>query len=251
MTNNSCVFHPHNFAAVQCSNCARGLCPACDHRVKGFPFCADCIVSGVELLRLHQQNSRSKTKSARQVSPIVSAVLSLFCPGLGAAYNGQTAKAIVHFAFFVSLFQMAIMTNGMALFVLGFLGMWLFAAVDAWRMARLIRAGIKSGAAEDLWMQKLIAKPLVWAIAFIALGTMFFLHTSFGFRIPARQILPIFLVGLGVYWIVGYFKAKKEPAEKYDFGARHAQGNFPTAPSFAATDEFPTVVSQQASRLHR
>jgi hypothetical protein len=247
---NSCAFHPSNFAAVQCNGCGRGLCPACDHRVRGFPFCADCIVSGVELLRVQQQNPSSGT-TGRQISPIISAVLSLFCPGLGAAYNGQTAKAIIHFAFFVSLFQMAIMTNGMPLFVLGFLGMWLFAAVDAWRMARLIRAGLKAGAAEDLWMQKLIAKPLVWAIAFIALGTMFFLHTTLGFRLPIREALPLLLVGFGVYWLIGYFKGKKEPKEEYDFSARVVRGNFPTATSPAATDEFPTVVSNQASRYPR
>ncbi|HEX9929812.1 MAG TPA: hypothetical protein VGB02_14860 [Pyrinomonadaceae bacterium] len=248
---NSCAFHPHNFAAVQCNSCGRGLCPACDHRVKGFPFCADCIVSGVELLRLHQQNQGAGV-GERKISPIISAVLSLFCPGLGAAYNGQTAKAIVHFAFFVSLFQMAILTNGMAIFVFGFLGMWLFAAVDAWRMARLIRGGLKSGAAEDLWMQKLIAKPLVWAIAFITLGTMFFLHTTLGFRLPVRELLPLLLVGLGVYWLIGYFKAKKEPKEEYDFSARVVRGNFPTATNFnSATEEFPTVVSNQASRFQR
>jgi hypothetical protein len=248
---NSCAFHPHNFAAVQCNSCGRGLCPACDHRVKGFPFCADCIVSGVELLRLHQQNSGAGV-AERKISPVVSAVLSLFCPGLGAAYNGQTAKAIVHFAFFVSLFQMAILTNGMPVFVLGFLGMWLFAAVDAWRMSRLIRAGLKEGAAEDLWMQKLIAKPLVWAIAFIALGTMFFLSTTLGVRLPIREILPLLLIGLGVYWLIGYFKAKKEPKEEYDFSARVVRGNFPTATNFTTTtEEFPTVVSNQASRFQR
>ncbi|MDQ4120182.1 MAG: hypothetical protein M3209_01785 [Acidobacteriota bacterium] len=248
---NSCAYHPHNFAAVQCNSCGRGLCPACDHRVKGFPLCADCIVSGVELLRFHQQTPGTGS-AERKVSPVVSAVLSLFCPGLGAAYNGQTAKAIVHFAFFVSLFQMAILTNGMALFVFGFLGMWLFAAVDAWRMARLIRSGVKAGAAEDLWMQKLIAKPLVWAIAFIALGSMFFLHTTLGFRLPVRETLPLLLIGLGVYWLIGYFKAKREPKEEFDFGNKVIRGNFPTAAGLpSATDDFPTVVSNQASRFQR
>jgi hypothetical protein len=248
---NSCAFHPGNFAAVSCGNCGRSLCPACDHRIRGFPFCADCIVSGIELLRLHQHNPRA-TKS-RNLSPIIAAVLSLFCPGLGAAYNGQTAKAIVHFAFFVSLFQMAVLTN-LPLFVLGFLGVWLFAAVDAWRMARMIRAGLKAGAAEDLWMQKLLAKPLVWAIAFISLGTMFFLHTTIGFRFPVRQILPALLILLGVYWLIGYFKRRNEAGSESDAPfptGRVVRGNFPTASSFSG-DDFPTVVSSSpSSRMNR
>lgn len=208
---NSCAFHPGNFAVVQCNSCGRALCPACDHRIRGFPFCADCIVSGIELLRLHQQNPGTKQRAA---SPILATIFSLFCPGLGAAYNGQTAKAIVHFAFFVSFFQMAILTNGMPLFVLGFLGVWLFAAIDAARTARAIRMGLSNGTIEDLWMQKLIAKPIVWAIAFIGLGTLFFLHTTLGVRLPVQQALPILLVALGVYWVIGYFRRKREVVDE-------------------------------------
>ena len=37
------------------------------------------------------------------------ATLLSFVPGLGAAYNGQTSKAIVHFAIFASFFQMAVL----------------------------------------------------------------------------------------------------------------------------------------------
>ncbi|HZH34528.1 MAG TPA: hypothetical protein VEX64_06775 [Pyrinomonadaceae bacterium] len=240
---NSCAFHPNNFAAVQCNSCARALCPACDHRIRGFPFCADCIVSGIELLRSHQQSSGTKP---RQTSPVLATVLSLFCPGLGAAYNGQTAKAIVHFAFFVSLFQMAILTNGMALFVLGFLGIWLFAAVDAWRAARAIRAGLTNAAADDLWLQKITAKPLTWAIAFIGLGTMFFLHTTFGLRLPVREILPLALIVIGVYWLTGYFRRKRETGGEADFNPTVVRGHFPTTNSFQA-DDFPTVVSNPVS----
>ena len=53
-----------------------------------------------------------------------STLLSFICPGLGAAYNGQTIKALVYFAVFVGLFQMAVLTGGTPLFVFGFMGMW-------------------------------------------------------------------------------------------------------------------------------
>src|ERR1051326_124415 len=36
-----CSYHAKNPAVVQCNQCARGLCPACDHRVRGFRFCQD------------------------------------------------------------------------------------------------------------------------------------------------------------------------------------------------------------------
>jgi hypothetical protein len=111
-----CGYHAKNPAVVQCNQCARWLCPACDHRVRGFPFCQDCIVQGVELLR-HHSSSHPANILKRKSSPFVAALLS-FVPGLGAAYNGQTSKAIVHFAIFASFFQMAVVTQ-VALVALG------------------------------------------------------------------------------------------------------------------------------------
>ncbi|MDM7923150.1 MAG: hypothetical protein QUS14_12695, partial [Pyrinomonadaceae bacterium] len=54
MTN--CAYHSQNVAVVQCNGCGKALCPACDHRIKGFPYCQDCIVQGIDLLR-QQANS--------------------------------------------------------------------------------------------------------------------------------------------------------------------------------------------------
>ena len=137
-----CSYHAKNPAVVQCNQCARPLCPACDHRIRGFPFCQDCIVVGVELLQQQSQSPASRVITRRS-SPFVATLLS-FVPGLGAAYNGQTSKAIVHFAIFASFFQMAVLTQGVHFFVLGVLGTWLFAAVDACRTAQLMRAGLRS-----------------------------------------------------------------------------------------------------------
>ena len=132
----NCAYHSHNIATVSCNGCGKPLCAACDHRIKGFPYCQDCIVLGVDLLRNHYQSSNSSYVKA-QTSPFVALVLSFICPGLGAAYNGQTYKALIHFAVSVGLFQMAINLK-MPLFVFGVLGMWLYSAVDAWKTARLI-----------------------------------------------------------------------------------------------------------------
>ena len=78
-----CGYHAKNPAVVQCNQCARWLCPACDHRVRGFPFCQDCIVAGVELLRHHSSSSPTNILR-RKSSPFIATLLS-FVPGLGAA----------------------------------------------------------------------------------------------------------------------------------------------------------------------
>ena len=170
-----CSYHAKNPAVVQCNQCARWLCPACDHRVRGFPFCQDCIVAGVELLR--HTASRSPTNILRRKSSPFIATLLSFVPGLGAAYNGQTSKAIVHFAIFASFFQMAVVTQGMHFFVLGVIGTWLFSAVDACRTAQLMRAGLSPDAEDDVIARRLYGNPFAWGTTLIIIGTLFLLHT--------------------------------------------------------------------------
>src|SRR2546421_10491203 len=167
----NCSYHTRNAATVQCNQCARALCPACDHRIRGFPFCQDCIVAGVEMLRYQQSRTSDAEVIRRKTSPFIATFLSLFVPGLGAAYNGQTSKAIVHFAIFASFFQMAVVTDGVSFFVLGVIGTWLFAAVDACRTAQLLRAGVGAHAGEDAISRQLYGDPNAGGGTLVALGS--------------------------------------------------------------------------------
>src|ERR1041384_1903999 len=193
----NCSYHMKKPATVQCSQCARGLCPACDHRIRGFPFCQDCIVAGVEMLRYQRSATSDSNVIRRQTSPFIATFLSLFVPGLGAAYNGQTSKAIVHFAIFASFFQMAVVTDGVAFFVLGVGGTWLFAAVDACRTAQLTRAGLAPDAEEDAITRQLYGNPVAWGVTLLVLGGLFLAHTLLGVQFPVRRTLPVALVILG------------------------------------------------------
>lgn len=221
----NCAYHIHNAAVVNCNGCGKPLCSACDHRIKGFPFCQDCIVSGIELLRQHNQSSYAPFVK-RQTSPLIATFLSFVCPGLGAAYNGQTTKALIYFAVFAGLFQMAVLT-GMALFVLGFLGMWVFAALDAWRTAQAIRSGVTPNDAEDILVQRFSGNPKAWGIVLTVLGVSFFLQTFGNFRLLTRYILPVLLIGLGIYLLRQYvFKSGKTEQNRQDFSSRTDQPDF-------------------------
>jgi hypothetical protein len=206
----NCAYHSINTAVVNCNGCGKPLCPACDHRIKGFPFCQDCIVEGVEMLRQRSDNSNYVPFVKKKTSPVIATILSLICPGLGAAYNGQTSKAIVHFAIFIGLFQLAIL-SGMALFVLGFIGMWLFAALDSWRTAQLIRSGITPNGAEDIIVQRFADNPKLWGIVLLVIGGLFFFQTFFKSGKFFRAVLPVLLIALGFYLLREYvFKPKKK-----------------------------------------
>lgn len=235
----NCAYHGQNAATVNCNGCGKPLCPACDHRIKGFPFCQDCIVSGVELLRNYNQSSYAPVIK-RQTSPVVAALLSLICPGLGAAYNGQTSKALIYFAVFAGFFQMAVTTGGMPIFVLGFLGMWLFAALDSYRTARLLRSGVTPDAAEDIVAQRFAGSPKLWGVVLTLLGTSIFLQMFFDFRFLARAILPVALVGLGFYLLRDYvFKPKESEKNWTDFASETSAPTFAnvlTDASFRADD---------------
>lgn len=202
----NCAYHSKNPAAVECTLCTRALCTACDHRIRGFPYCQDCIVEGVELLQ-EQTHSNVIPNLRRNNSPLVALLLS-FVPGLGAAYNGQTSKAIVHFAIFASFFQLALVTQsvefGLPVYIAGFFGVWLFSAVDAYRTAQLLRAGLAPDTEQDVIARRLYGSPLAWGLTLMVLGTVFLVHSFIGIRLPIRQVLPVLLLLLGAYMLGDY-----------------------------------------------
>lgn len=212
-------------------------------------------MTGVELLRSRNQSSHVPYVK-RQVSPFIATVLSLVCPGLGAAYNGQTSKGLVHFAAFVGLFQLATM-GGAAIFVLGFIGVWLYAAVDSWRTAQLIRSGLTPDGAEDWIVQRFKGNPKVFGVVLTVLGVMFFLQRFLPMRSFMRAIVPVLLIGLGIYLLREYvFKKKAKETDWTDFSAHAAaprfagsigETNFRTG-DYGTEDEFETQVKSWKSR---
>jgi hypothetical protein len=204
----NCAYHSHNGATVNCNGCGKALCPACDHRIKGFPYCQDCIVSGIDLLR-QQSHSNYAPYVQKRSSPFLASLLSFICPGLGAAYNGQSTKALVHFAVFVGLFQMAVLT-GTPLFVLGFMGMWAFALVDSWRTAQAIRSGVTPDVAEDLLVKRFAGNPKLWGVVLVVLGATFVFQRLFNFGGFMRMFLPVLLIGLGAWILRGYIFRQKD-----------------------------------------
>ena len=239
-----CAYHTKNPAVVQCQRCARALCPACDHRIKGFPYCQECIVAGVSLLQ--QQQTQGPDAAARRTSPVAATFLSLIVPGLGAAYNGQTSKALVHFTVFASFFQMATVTDGrIPFFPLGVIGTWLYAAVDAYRTAQLMRSGLRPEAAEDAIARRLYGNPLAWSLTLLTLGCLFLLHTLFGLQLPVRQFLPALLVGLGAYMLYDFIQRRNDKKEL----AQPVEAQLP--PSFASygTIEAARFGANETTRL--
>lgn len=214
----NCAYHSQNAATVSCNGCGKALCPACDHRIKGFPYCQDCIVSGIDLLRQQSRSTGSIPFVQKRTSPIVATLLSFICPGLGAAYNGQTVKALVYFGVFIGLFQMALLT-GTPLFLFGMMGMWGFAGLDAFRTAQMIRSGLTPDIADDILVRRFSGNPKLWGFVLLALGFAFVLQNLFPVRGLLRGLLPLMLIGLGIYLLKGYIFKQKTVETKWDRSA--------------------------------
>ena len=199
------------------------------------------------MLRYQQSRSTDSHVIRRKTSPFVATLLSFFVPGLGAAYNGQTSKAIVHFAIFASFFQMAVVTDGVTFFVLGVFGTWLFAAVDACRTAQLMRAGLAPDAEEDAITRQLYGNPIAWGVTLLVLGAVFLAHTLLGVQFPVRRTLPVALVVLGAYMLFDYLKRKRRREELRAFDVTSPPpsvvSNWSAGTARFGTGDFPTRIS--------
>ncbi len=247
----NCAYHGQYAAVVQCNGCGKPLCPACDHRIKGFPYCQDCIVQGVDLLR--QQNRTSYAPFIKkQTSPVIAFLLSFIIPGLGAAYNGQSVKALVYFGVWVGLLQMSLI-SGIVLFFLGSVGMWAFALLDAWRTAQMIRSGLTPDVAEDIFVKRFSGNPKLWGIVLGVLGAAFLLQSVFNLKHLMRGLIPAMLIGLGIYILRGYiFKPKPAANNWSDFDSARPARIFQSGtnnPGYRAEDhEVETTDFSRGSR---
>lgn len=196
----NCVYHPANLAHVQCLSCQRGLCPACDHRIKGTPFCQECIVAGVEMLRRRESAPRP---AVRVKSPMVATIFAII-PGLGAAYNGQHVKAMFHFALVVGLWHLSdIMPAPFSvIFGLGGVGFFLFTVYDARLSAARLRAGEDLSEDDQRLRQSLRQHAPLWGCVLVGFGVISFLHIFFDTELYG--LWPILLIGAGIYFLRGF-----------------------------------------------
>ena len=96
-----CVNHTGVNATAFCQSCGKGLCAGCVRNAPGGQvLCEPCWTAW----HTYQQPFASPHPGAP--SPATAAVLGLI-PGVGAMYNGQYFKALIHVVIFAVLVSMA------------------------------------------------------------------------------------------------------------------------------------------------
>jgi hypothetical protein len=185
-----CAVHAEVEATGYCRNCGKAMCPACMREVKGALYCEECLAGLVT----------TPSKTAGTSNPGAALVLG-FIPGLGAVYNGEYTKALVHLVIWGGLFALGLSDKVGDMDVLVWVAFGLFPvymAIDSYRTAVARRQG---QAAPGFLVEGPGARP-VGGIVLIGLGVLFLLG-EFGLLDWewVGRFWPLALIILGV-WII-------------------------------------------------
>jgi hypothetical protein len=225
-----CSYHPNHVAQVRCSSCSRSLCPACDHRIRGYPYCQDCILLGIQSLSQNYYRHREGSKAA------LAGLLGIV-PGLGAVYNRQNFKAAIHFLAVVGTFQLTHLHFMSGLFALGGVVLYIYSIIDAYRTAQKISRGESAAVDEARFKRSVVKSAPYVGVFFIICGILTVVQMVHPVPLLAvAKLLPVALILLGGFLLTRYFRRSAEeespqesPAPPYaltstPLSGRHSSG---------------------------
>lgn len=141
----NCINHPETPAVNYCQNCGKPLCAECTRSISGMVFCEPCLAARLGIPPAGTTAAGPAPGAAtgmpypgRAPSPVLAAILGLI-PGVGAMYNGQFLKGIVHVVVFIALIGATDHFGPFGLLI----GAWVFYQVfDAYQTAHAIQFGL-------------------------------------------------------------------------------------------------------------
>ncbi|HZQ92729.1 MAG TPA: DUF5668 domain-containing protein [Terriglobales bacterium] len=139
----NCAIHSDTAAVAYCRTCGKGLCAACRRDVRGVIYCEECLASRIydTMPPNVAAAGPAQPAAANLPSPALAAVLG-FIPGVGAMYNGQFAKALIHVLIFATLCWGADHAGPAEVFFGLGIPFWIFYMVfDAYKTAQSRRTG--------------------------------------------------------------------------------------------------------------
>ena len=188
-----CAAHPDVDATGYCRNCGKPLCAECTREVRGALYCEGCLAT------MLGGTASAVAPSKHEQNPGLAAVLG-FIPGLGAVYNGEYVKALIHVLVFgglIAILSSADLSGGLeALFGVALGAFYFYMPIEAYRVAKARRDGEPEPASLVMPQSN---KP-IGAYLLIALGVLFLL-SNFGLleKEWINKGWPIALIALGVW----------------------------------------------------
>jgi len=196
-----------------CRACGKALDAASVHNAHGTIYCAEHLPAEPSPSSATPESPYSSPYTATapppppiphsEVSPGVAFVLGLI-PGVGASYNGQYAKGLIHVFILGMLFTIA-NSNDVGgfepLFAVLIPGFWSYMAFEAYHTAKLRQRGQPVDEFSSLVPSGGSRFPIA-PILLIALGVVFLLNNLELFEL--RRMLkfwPVMLIALGLYML--------------------------------------------------
>lgn len=196
----NCAVHTDVAATGYCRQCGKALCPECTRDVGGALYCANCLTGIVS-------TAPGAKPGASDSHPGVALALG-FIPGLGAVYNGEYLKALVHVAIFGGIIGL-LSTDLPGAAYYAFLGIalgcfYFYMPIEAYRVAKARQLGEPQPA--DLMFAQ--GRKPVGAVVLIGLGILFLL-ANFGLLRAEwfSKGWPIGLIAIGAWILADRIKA--------------------------------------------
>jgi len=217
----NCYLHPESPAVAFCRTCGRPLCSICQRPAEGTIFCQDHVPVPVSAaagaapdMAANPYLAPSAASAPVRTSPGLAFVLGLI-PGVGAIYNGQYLKGLVHALVFGMLITIVSNSPGSTAPLVGILlgAFYFYMPFEAYHTAKKRELGLTP----DEWSSILPAgrysgRAPVGPIVLIGIGVLYLLNSLdlINFHQIGRY-WPVILIVVGVYMLYSRMSAPREP----------------------------------------
>ena len=226
----NCINHPETIATAFCRDCGKPMCEECQRPALGTVYCADHLpvasapppppppgsprvtpAFNPNPVSHYSPYTAPAAPIAQGQSPDMAAhpVLALilgFIPGVGAIYNGQYAKGLIHVVVFGLLVSLAASSNagGFEPLIGLLIAAWVFyMAFEAFHTARSRRSGAHAEEFSSLFdVRPTHGRFPAGAILLIVLGFILLLNTTDIIRMETlERYWPVGLIIVGLYML--------------------------------------------------
>jgi TM2 domain-containing membrane protein YozV len=209
-----CAVHSDVDAVGYCRNCGKAMCSTCVRPVRDVLYCEECLATIVGIpaptpavaappaaspYQMPASNLPPASPSSSRSSPVLAFFLG-FLPGMGAFYNEQYGKGMIHLAIFLVLFITGIdgsMSGGAeAALWICVAGLWVYMPIEAYRTAKARQTGETVSDPLDSFTKERPIGPIL----LIGAGVLLLLHNFdwFPWYRISQFFWPAVLIGAGV-----------------------------------------------------
>lgn len=222
----NCYLHPETPATAFCRSCGRALCAVCQRSADGIIYCQDHLPvpayagqpdpnAAAAANPYFPPPPVNPARAAVQTSPGLAFCLG-WIPGVGAIYNGQYLKGLVHaiiFGLLISLIDSAEGTSGQPFLIMMMIGFVFYMPFEAYHTAKKRQMGIPVEEWSSLMgPNRYASRAPIGPIILIAIGILFLLDTLH--VIEFREIgrfWPVILILVGAYMLYGRVSGTRVP----------------------------------------